>query len=286
MAGCMAMAAISLLDQVNHHILVTYCAMEAAMDSYKRQMQGEFNINKITGPPQTELMIEDGLIAVHVLEPRHLKAIFDVENCRHHCILLINGDIKPTSRHTGYKESLSILPVGHIGDIKLKTSWLDDIVQVLQELNIGILAMKGVVNERLHDYCMSTQIVVVEKVKYHALQALAISTHANIVIYTTDAIQEDVGTVVSVECWESGWQPKTGVRTSQLKRTAYVKLTTQGPLQTVILCGPSTVKLTILEESFQNCVHRLQDVISTDKVLPGGGVPELKAMQCIQRMKG
>ncbi|XP_077863762.1 uncharacterized protein LOC144348138 [Saccoglossus kowalevskii] len=245
--------------------------MSLACDVYRRQMNEvtsdkRFDLNTVNtcciiGPSVNDCRVEEGLI-----------------------IELINGDIKPAFRHLGHKESVTVSHIRHFSDLPIKTSWLDSVTGILSQLNIGVLILKGAIDDVLMDYCMVNGIVVLQNIKYHALQTLAVSTSANILTYITDATKEDIGHLVTMECWESGWTPMTGVKTHTLKRSAYVKLVTEQLMQTVVLCAPCIAAMTGMQESLNTCLHRLQHCIKASLVIPGGGVPELIVIQCLQAL--
>ncbi|XP_070579475.1 uncharacterized protein [Ptychodera flava] len=269
--------------------------MDLAIEAYKQQRQeckdrdkftfdlNLINICCITGPSMTQCRLESGLVIE--VASRYLQIIHSVAHREHH-VLLINGDVKPSFRHTGYKESVLISLVQHPADTVVERSWLDDVIKILCEVGASIIMMRGTADDRLHDYCMTNEILLLENVKYTALQALSVAMDTNILTYITDASKVDCGKPVYVACWESGWQPKTGLKTTNLKRTGYIKLTTECHIQTLILCAPSTVLLAGLKYDFLNCAHRLQHAVTERKLLPGGGAIELKLIQYLQTVYG
>ncbi|XP_072029872.1 uncharacterized protein [Amphiura filiformis] len=230
----------------------------------------------ITGPSESHSSVVDGLV-LSVKEHQIHNIALQVGNSL--SCLLINGDLKPSARHTGYKESIKASRIYHGNTITAHqdSEWLHQVMDVLNE--ISLLITKGQVDENILDMCAAHGIIVLQNVPHKALQGL--SNERDIVTYITDANEENKVEDLSVTLWEHGWQHKPLLRKPNMERTHYVVISSKQQLQTAVICSPTITGVMGAETHFWKCLHRLSKAIKDEKVLPGAGATECAFIKCL-----
>ena len=79
--------------------------------------------------------------------------------------------------------------------------------ETLLKHKIGLLVVKGIVQDSVLDFCSSYGIVILQSIAYPALQLLSYATDSAIVTYLADLREQDIGRPVTMETWDLGWVP-------------------------------------------------------------------------------
>ncbi|KAJ7389878.1 chaperone-mediated protein complex assembly [Desmophyllum pertusum] len=257
----------------------------------------------VLGPPGSFSQIIDGLL----LES---TALYQTATVNRNTVTesqllvaaLVDGDVTSEFRHAGLNKEIQVHRIiENKEDFKASVfnpekDWYQRVTKTLRNYQIGILVVKGIVQDSVLDYCSSHGIVVLQSVTYPTLQLLSFATDSTIVTYLADLREQDIGRPVTIETWELGWAPSlvrqsksqfTGMKSCQyvlvkdVKREIADCTDLNSPLQTVLLCSPCKDLLCDMEERFWNSIHRLKNALACGRVLPGAGKIELA---CIRRL--
>ena len=137
-------------------------------------------------------------------------------------VALVNGDVTKEFRHAGLNKEYPIHRIIENGD-DLKASlfnqgkdWYQRVTETLHKRKIGLLVVKGIVQDSVLDFCSSHGIAVLQSIAYPALHLLSYATNSAIVTYLADLREQDIGRPISMETWDLGWAPSL-VRRSKSK---------------------------------------------------------------------
>lgn len=180
--------------------------------------------------------------------------------------LLITGDVTVRFRHLGHQKTKHLTTVDRTVSIDSKEArWISEIMQVIDELSVGALFVKGNVSRQLMDCCYGSGVVVVTSVPYECLVALSASTSAVLCTYVTECTQEYVARDLTMEAWRSDWINSTSSQ-------HYVTVRPSASLvQTAVLCHPVSDMIHVQEDRLQHCLHRLSSLLGSRQVLLGAG---------------
>ena len=250
------------------------------------------HVELVVGPPIHFSRVVDGL----VLE---CSAMFEdvlerlPTDARELSITLVNSDVTPQSRYPGFKESAHVNETLRREDIATemlveKDLWLRRTIQILQVHNIVVLVSKGIVDESLVDYCVSSNIVLLQNVSSSKLQLLCHATGATLVSYFTQTRWLDTGKLASIKTMKLAWVHSQLKDAAKVSRYVIIKSrsTHQDPLQTVVLCGTCRDGVYDMEFKFWNCLDRLRNALSCGRALPGAGIPEIACIEHLQQSAG
>ena len=135
---------------------------------------------------------------------------------------LVNGDVTQEFRHVGLNKEYPIHRIiDNEDDYKASffnqgKDWHQRVTETLRTHKIGVLVVKGIVQDSVLDFCSSHGIEVLQSITYPALQLLSYATDSTIVTYLADLREQDIGRPVTTETWDLGWAPSL-VRRSKSK---------------------------------------------------------------------
>ena len=136
-------------------------------------------------------------------------------------VAIVDGDVTEEFRHVGLNKEYPVQRIIENEDV-LKVSfnqgkdWYQRVIETLRKHKIGLLVVKGIVQDSILDFCSSQGIAVLQNIAYPALQLLSYATDSTIVTYLADLREQDVGRTITMETWDLGWAPSL-VRRSKSK---------------------------------------------------------------------
>ncbi|XP_026185930.1 chaperonin-containing T-complex member BBS12 [Mastacembelus armatus] len=195
-------------------------------------------------------------------------------------VALITGDLSDTYCHLGFSRPKGMQ---HVSDpLALLSSskeekWLIKVVMILLNLEVNLILVSGLANEKVIQCCCKHHILVVDKVKASVLEPFANATGAVPVTYPTQLSKHCVGTGVKAVIWRD-------LSSHERKYCTAVHISTGGNsgLVTVIITSCVQGKLQALEDQFWACAYRLHHALKDKALLPGAGVTE---MLCIHHLQ-
>ena len=128
-------------------------------------------------------------------------------------VALVNGDVTQEFRHVGLNKEYPIHRIIENEDdfkgsfFNQGKDWHQRVTETLRKHKIGLLVVKGIVQDSVLDFCSSHGIAVLQSTVYPALQLLSYATDSTIVTYLADLREQDIGRPVSMETWDLGWAP-------------------------------------------------------------------------------
>lgn len=195
-------------------------------------------------------------------------------------VALIDGDLKDTYHHLGYKRPNGLTRVAEptaLASSSREEEWMEKVVTRLAELGVNIVLVSGLVSEKVMVRSCSHQILVVEKVRASTLKIIGSASGAIAVTYATQLSRHCVGSGVSVAIWR---EPESG-RRRNLTTAVNVSVGKSG-MVTAVLTSCVHAKLQGLEDQFWSCAHRLHHALKDRAVLPGAGETE---MVCVYHLR-
>lgn len=214
------------------------------------------------------LSAEQACVAHHLKE-QHLK------------VVLITGDFSDSYRHLGFSRPAGIQCVTDQAALlssSQEEEWMVKVVALLLNLEVNVILVSGLVNEKVTQSCCRHHILVVEKVKASVLKTFAKATGAVPVAYATQLAKQCVGTGVTVVIWRD-------LSNHGRKSFTAVNISTHGysGLVTVILTSCVEGKLQAREDQFWACAYRLHHAFKDRALLPGAGVIEMLCIHHLQK---
>ena len=137
-------------------------------------------------------------------------------------VALVNGDVTKEFRHVGLNKEYPVHRIIENGDefkaslFNERKDWHQRVTKTLHKHKIGLLIVKGIVQDSVLDFCSSHGIAVLQSIAYPALQLLSYATASTVVTYLADLREQDIGRPISMETWDLGWAPSL-VRRSKSK---------------------------------------------------------------------
>ena len=134
-------------------------------------------------------------------------------------VALVNGDVTQEFRHVGLNKEYPIHRIiENEEDFKASffnqgKDWHQRVTETLHKHKVGLLAVKGIVQDSVLDFCLSHGIAVLQSIAHPALQLLSYATDSAIVTYLADLREQDIGRPVAMETWDLGWAPSLVRRT-------------------------------------------------------------------------
>ncbi|XP_071811756.1 uncharacterized protein [Apostichopus japonicus] len=262
-------------------------SMNLAKQICLKQLQdnhhGDPFVCQVLGPSVEDSTIIDGLVLRCEVDQIPLVSSLRCNSLR---AVLINGDLTPGFKHPGFKGPMEVKLVTDSLSQSARdshSSWLDNIKQILQELKVSMILVKGHVDTQLCDYCLANDILVVSSVPFSALEYLSAVTNTHINVYFTCITQHDICDNLHIDCWEAGWH--SVVRKLQTQQTAFIKITGINSLHTVVICGPSNPHVEEQRVKFWSSYHKLRDLLKMRYVCLGGAITELKVLRKLEEHK-
>lgn len=214
------------------------------------------------------LSAEQASIALH-LKGQHLQ------------VALINGDLCNRYRHLGFNKPTAVRYMTDKLDsssVSKEEEWIENVLKTLLNMNVNLILVSGVANEKLAQHCLGRHLLVVEKIKPSVLKAFADATGAVPVTYATQLNQHCVGTGVHVAIWRD-------LSSSERRSCMAVNIATNKNtgLVTVILTSSVHSKLQALEDRFWSCAYRLHHALKDRALLPGAGWIEMLCIHHLQK---
>ena len=128
-------------------------------------------------------------------------------------VAIVDGDVTQEFRHVGLNKEYPIQRIIENSD-EFKTSffnqgkhWHQRVTEALRKCKIGLLVVKGIVQDSVLDFCSAQGIAVLQSIAYPALQLLSYATDSTIVTYLAELREQDVGRPITMEMWDLGWAP-------------------------------------------------------------------------------
>lgn len=128
-------------------------------------------------------------------------------------VAIVDGDVTQEFRHVGLNKEYPIQRIIENSD-EFKASffnqgkhWHERVTEALRKCKIGLLVVKGIVQDSVLDFCSAQGIAVLQSIAYPALQLLSYATDSTIVTYLAELREQDVGRPVTMEMWDLGWAP-------------------------------------------------------------------------------
>lgn len=212
--------------------------------------------------PGCVVLVSDDRAAV----ARHLKG-------RRLKVALITGDLSPAYRHLGFQRPRGERRVRDGSRLASGASdeeaWLEETERRLLDLEVDLVVVGGLADERAVRRCCRRRILVVDGAKAAVSKALASATGAVPVAYAAQLTRRCVGVGAEAAVWREG-RASTAVNISA------------GALVTAVLTSHVDAKLQALEDRFWACAYRLHHALDGGVVLPGAGVTE---MLCVRRLE-
>ena len=128
-------------------------------------------------------------------------------------VAIVDGDVTQEFRHVGLNKEYPIQRIIENSD-EFKASffnqgkhWHQCVTESLSKCKIGLLVVKGIVQDSVLDFCSAQGIAVLQSIAYPALQLLSYATDSTIVTYLAELREQDVGRPVTMDMWDLGWAP-------------------------------------------------------------------------------
>ncbi|XP_064648353.1 uncharacterized protein LOC135500677 [Lineus longissimus] len=257
--------------------------MGLAVEVYRRQLDQEvseaerfprFDLNKVHTCHVPSIGLKDpAIVSGFGLEVDVLQLTALQKQARH-WVIMINGDLTPSSRHQGYNARQKTSQVAESGQESGDT-WLTKTLSIIQKLNINTILVKGSSNPDLLSICLSRDIAILDHTPYKILHAISMATNTEPLSYITDATKVNVTSEVTVRPYRDDWM-------CCLSSRAYVCIELPLPIQTVMFCHPCKAVGILREESFWHCANRLANTVSSNRVLPGSGETEKLVLKLLE----
>ncbi|XP_003341420.2 Bardet-Biedl syndrome 12 protein [Monodelphis domestica] len=196
-------------------------------------------------------------------------------------VVLIDGDFKENYHHLGFNEPENVKTV--LGDTAYqyqKKLWLENVLEILIQLNVNLVMVRGTVSENLIEKCMLSNLLIIGHVSHHALQDFAEVTGAVQVVYATQLNEGCVGSGAYVSLWRPGQ-----LNAIEQSNKIVVLLKAKGILLvTAVLASPVIAQMQAKEDIFWTCAYRLYHALLEKKVFLGGGAVEVLCLSHLQMM--
>ncbi|XP_029443007.1 Bardet-Biedl syndrome 12 protein isoform X2 [Rhinatrema bivittatum] len=198
--------------------------------------------------------------------------------------LLLEGDLTEKYRHVGFNRTSNVMMVSDHLDMPGSSSegiWINKTINMLSELKIHLILVKGSVSESLMQQCIPKNILIVSQVNHNVLQAFCEVTGAIPVTYLTQVTMCCVGTGACVSMWKT-------VKLSTVHSGHGLVINIKAPrisLVTAVLSNALTTKIQAMEDEFWTCAYRLYHAIIDQKVFIGGGAVELLCLSHLQKLE-
>lgn len=183
------------------------CSGKASLEEFDIHLN-MIHTELIFGPPSSFSQTVDGLLLEDTTNFQFSTSVSGSQRF----IALVNGDVTADFRHTGLNNEIQIHRIIEHKEFNDAIStqeeyWYQRNTSSLRDHKIGVLVTKGVVQDSILDYCLSHNIVVLQKVAYPTLQLLSFATGSVMVTYLADLKEKDIGKPVTIDTWELGWTP-------------------------------------------------------------------------------
>ncbi|XP_062331836.1 Bardet-Biedl syndrome 12 protein [Osmerus eperlanus] len=205
---------------------------------------------------------------VHVLQRQRLN------------VALINGDLGENYHHLGFTKPANVRLVSHelaVTGRGKEDEWIDKVLTILLKLDVNLVLVHGVANEKMSQQCTEHSVLVIERMKPAILKDFAETTGAVAVSYATQLSRYCVGTGARVSAWRDFSQ--NGGKTSMAVNVA----ADHTRLVTAILTSHVPAKLQALDDQFWGCAYRLHHALEDGKLLPGAGELEVHCLHHLHK---
>ena len=282
--------------------------MTLALEILKRQfpfsemVHNEFSfhsdlisVQTIVGPPVYNSCVLEGTV-VELSKENQSTVVCDSNTPKK--IALVKGDINYHYRHLGFKDSIKVTRTLDKDDFcnpNSQSEWISRVIQLVKNLNLGIVATLGHVTSELRDHMQASGVIVLENLSNRQLDVLSKMTGAPIISYILDITVHDLGKPVLVRIWDSGWSSSKHSSKSHAVQTLRFGqicvwsdkvLKLNSVVYSVVLCGPVEDLVNDSELKFWNCVCRLRNAFENQCVLPGGGDIERICLKHLADIRG
>ncbi|XP_036621561.1 Bardet-Biedl syndrome 12 protein [Trichosurus vulpecula] len=185
-------------------------------------------------------------------------------------VVLIDGDFEENYHHLGFNG---------LGNVKTELEsltyheklWLDHTLEILIQLNVNLVMVRGNVSENLIERCIHSNLLIVGPVRRHVLQDFAEVTGAVQVTYATQLNEDCVGSDVYVSLWRAGQ-----LNAKEVSSKVAILIKAEGILlATAVLTSPVIAQMQAKEDHFWTCAYRVYHALVDEKVFLGGGAVEV-----------
>ena len=182
--------------------------------------------------------------------------------------LLLNGDLKESFVHKGYKQNQNVkYERSSLTDKSSRQSvWLDQVCVVLEKLQVDVILTTGQTDQSFIDYCNSKGVIVLTNVSNKGLQALAYSFGTSIGTYIAEACCDNIVDSLTIKPLNKSWMDR--LRISKESQSVLLVIS-QPVLQTVVFIHPVFAMAEVKEELFWHAAYRLNHTLTVGKVLKG-----------------
>ncbi|XP_072481215.1 chaperonin-containing T-complex member BBS12 [Notamacropus eugenii] len=185
-------------------------------------------------------------------------------------VVLIDGDFKENYHHLGFN-ALENVKTERENLTYHEKLWLDHTLEILTQLNVNLVMVRGNVSENLTERCMCSKLLLVGPVSHHVLQDFAEVTGAVQVTYATQLNEDCVGSDVYVSLWRAGQ-----LNAKEVSNKVAILIKAEGILLvTAVLTSPVLAQMQAKEDHFWTCAYRLYHALVDEKVFLGGGAVEV-----------
>ncbi|XP_020863917.1 chaperonin-containing T-complex member BBS12 [Phascolarctos cinereus] len=257
------------------------CQYQNACVRRNRTAPSRFDVSKIStcclpGIPESFSCVLSGYITLVSID--HIAIIRELQN-QPLRVALIDGDFSENYRHLGFNG---------LGNVKTQLEsltyqekmWLDCILEILIQLNVNLVMVRGNVSENVMERCMLRNLLIIGPVSHHVLQDFAEVTGAVRVTYATQLNEECVGSDVYVSLWRAGQ-----LNAKEISDKVAVLVKAEGILlATAVLTSPVVAQMQAKEDHFWTCAYRMYHALVDEKVFLGGGAVEVLCLTHLQTL--
>ncbi|XP_033762377.1 uncharacterized protein LOC117343926 isoform X2 [Pecten maximus] len=225
------------------------------------------------GPITTPKLVSGVVIATDI---SNIPLVHQNKNRQLNTIML-NGDIKPSYHHIGYKRPLDVqktITVQDFHQADRQSSWLNDVRDTLKKFSIMCLLVRGSICDEVKVICETLGVITIENVPYKALQVMCTASVSSMTTYLSDTNKTNVCTSVTLDTYNEKWM--MGYQANFVKITCH-----KTPVQTCVVSHPTTGGGDLMEQDFWRCGNILSSLLSSGYVLPGGGSTEQLCSQAL-----
>ena len=240
-------------------------------------------VQTVLGPSVSNTCLRDGAVVELSKENQFIVAC-DPDTPRQ--IALVKGDIIFKYRHPGFQDSVQVThtlnkdDLCHLGS-HVRSEWMDRVILLIKRLNLGVVAIHGHMSSELRNHMQAVGVIVLENLSNEQLDVLSKLTGTSMLSYILDLTAHDLGKLVVMRMWDSGWSSgKLSTRSNVFETFVFAQIyLTPGEqfsnfdsaVYSAVICGPVKDLADDSERKFWNCAHRLRNAFEDQYLLPGGG---------------
>ncbi|KAL4232085.1 Bardet-Biedl syndrome 12 [Mactra antiquata] len=212
--------------------------------------------------------IIDGVVLVTSMAETMVLQSLQGKSCR---ALLINGDLKMSFKHKGYKSTMmsNISSVSSIlEEISPSDQWIQDILEVLKKYSINVLLVKGVASSDVCYLCQSLDVIILDNVPYKQMSLLSEAAQCDMLTYITLASKYNVVDISSIQPLRSDWFDLN--MSTNSKQDIVVNLHRNNPV-TVIISECTYIQADLIDQQLWDSLYRVDVLLKHAYYIPGCG---------------